>query len=96
MVVFGVDERDSAWEREDPTFRVYLQYRARTGQSAATETYDVTGADVLQVIEWARREAGSDRTFAVALVHDDVYLEQIDRGRGRGLVWLMGHDANRA
>ncbi len=96
LVATLVDERDSGWEREDPTFRVYLQTRVGPGQSASTATYDVTGGNVLQVIEWAGRAAGNERTFAVALVYDDVYLEQVNPGIGRGLVWLLGRDANEA
>ncbi len=48
VVAVSVDERDSAWERDDPTFRVYLQTLGGAGTSANTDTYDVTGADVLQ------------------------------------------------
>ena len=73
-------------------FRVdVFQGGDRRESSWATSTYDVTGADTLEVIDWAREQAG-DGLFAVALVRDDV-----DRAAGatrRGLVWLVGHDAN--
>ena len=96
LVATPVDERDNGWENEDPTFRVYLQTPGGAGASANTETYDITGADILQVIEWARGQAGSERSCAVALVYDDAHLEQVNPGAGRGLVWLFGRDANRA
>ena len=56
--------------------------------------YDVIGADVLQVVDWAQRLAGELLTYAVALVYDDQAEEQRDVGRGRGLVWLVGMDGN--
>ena len=86
--IVPVDERDSSWEDGAPRFRVYLHAGGPTKTGDATATYDVTGADVLQVIDWAqRRVAGTDGSYAVALVRDDVE-------RGRGLVWLVGIDGN--
>jgi hypothetical protein len=35
---------------------------------AGPDTYDITGADVLQVIDWAQRQAGDSLTYAIALV----------------------------
>ena len=87
-----MDERDSSWEDHSPRFRVYL-FRGgdRPGSSWATDTYDVTGADALEVIDWARERAG-EGLFAVALVRDD--LNRMSEAARRGLVWLVGHDAN--
>lgn len=66
--VVGVDERDSSWEDNDPRFRVYLlEGGDEPGRSWTTDTYDITGADVLEVVDWARDHAG-DGVFAVALV----------------------------
>ena len=91
MNVVAEEERDSSWEDHSPLFRVYLFHRGdRPGSSWATGTYDVSGADALEVIDWAREEAG-DGPFAVALVRDD--LDRTGDIR-RGLVWLVGHDAN--
>ena len=59
-----------------------------------TDTYDVTGADVLQVIDWAQRQAGDSLTYAVALVLDDPARGQVEGASGRGLVWLVGMDGN--
>lgn len=85
-----VDERDSGWEDSRPRFRVY--FFAGEGPGHPTWMYDITEADVLDVIRWAQTEAGADRMFAVALVRDDIKTagEQPERG----LVWLLGMDAN--
>ncbi|WP_110205211.1 hypothetical protein [Nocardioides daejeonensis] len=90
----GVDERDSAWEHAHPRFRVYLHGGAEESAGGWTDTYDITGADVLQVIDWAQRQAQGSMTFAVALVCDDVERERLALGHGRGLVWLVGMDGN--
>lgn len=63
----------------------------RPGSSWATDSYDVTGADALEVIDWAREQAG-DGLFAVALGRDD--LHRMSEAARRGRVWLVGHDAN--
>jgi len=92
--VVQVDERDSGWENSRPRFRVYLHGSGPKSTYGWTDTYDVTGADVLQVIDWAQRQAGDSLTYAVALVHDDPARGQMDPGSGRGLVWLVGMDGN--
>ncbi len=95
-----VDERDSSWEVGPrgqgigPRFRVYLHSSGAETTHGTTWTYDVTGADVLQVIDWAQRQAGDRPTYAVALVGDDAERERLDPGHGRGLVWLVGMDGN--
>jgi hypothetical protein len=65
-----------------------------TSTGGWTDTYDITGADVLQVIDWAQRQAGDQLAYAVALVRDDEELERTNPGFGRGLVWLVGMDGN--
>lgn len=89
MKVDSVDERDSGWEDASPRFRVYLF--SGDGPSHSTWTYDITDADVLEALRWAHAEAGPDRMYAVALVRDEV---QSDGEEVRGLVWLLGMDAN--
>ena len=89
-----VDERDSGWELSAPRFRVYLHGSGESSTPGWTAAYDITGADVLQVIDWAQRQAGSSLTFAIALVHDDQAQEQLNPGHVRGLVWLVGMDGN--
>lgn len=93
--IVGVDERDNHWERHDPRFRVYLHGSGGASTHGWTDTYDVIGADVLQVIDWAQRQAGGVLTYAVALVYDDEAEDQRN-GDGRGLVWLVGMDGNDA
>lgn len=92
--IAGVDERDSSWESHTPRFRVYLHGSGESSTAGWTDTYDVTGADVLQVIEWAQRQAGDRLTYAIALVYDDEARDSREPGTGRGLVWLLGMDGN--
>lgn len=92
--IVPVDERDSGWEDHLPRFRVYLHGSGESSTSGSTATYDVTGADVLQVVDWAQAQAGDNRTYAVALVYDDQASEERNPGHGRGLVWLIGMDGN--
>ncbi|MCD9152942.1 hypothetical protein [Aeromicrobium duanguangcaii] len=88
-----VDERDSSWEDHHPRFRVYLHGSGESSTYGWTDTYDVTGADVLQVIDWAQRQAGGLLTYAVALVSDlDSHAEKVEVDRG--LTWLVGIDGN--
>lgn len=54
----------------------------------------MTGADVLQVIDWAQIQAGDRWTYAVALVYDDDAQEALTPGCGRGVVRLVGRDGN--
>jgi hypothetical protein len=72
----------------------YLHGKGESSTGGWTATYDVTGADVLQVVGWAQAQAGASRTYAVALVYDDRSKEETSPGHGRGLVWLIGMDGN--
>ncbi|MBT9257817.1 hypothetical protein KMZ32_11130 [Phycicoccus sp. MAQZ13P-2] len=92
--VVRVDERDSGWEVSHPRFGVYLHGSGPESTFGWTDTYDVTGADVLQVIDWAQRQAGDTLTYAVALVLDDPARGPTAGASGRGLVWLVGMDGN--
>ncbi len=94
MKVVGVDERDSSWEDDRPRFRVYLHGSDADATAGWTDTYDVTGADVLQVVDWAQQQAGGVLTYAIALVVDDRHQDRLNPGLGRGLVWLVGGDGN--
>lgn len=88
----AVDERDSSWEDHSPLFRVFVFWGGdRPGLPWGTSTYDVTGADALEVIDWAREQAG-DGVFGVALVRD--VPDRVTGAARRGHVWLVGHDAN--
>ena len=92
--IVDVDERDNNWELSSPRFRVYLHGSGESSTHGWTDTYDITGADAVQVIDWAQRQAGDTLTYAVALVYEDRAHEQLSPGRGRGLVWLVGMDGN--
>jgi hypothetical protein len=92
--IVQVDERDNNWECNEPRFRVYLHGSGETSTSGWTDTYDITGADVLQVIDWAQKQAGDSLTYAVALVWDDKAQAELNPGGGRGLIWLVGYDGN--
>ena len=94
MQIARVDERDSGWELSTPRFRVYLHGSSESSTNGWTDTYDITGADVVQVIDWAQRQAGTSLTYAVALVYDDWGQERFNPGHARGLVWLVGMDGN--
>lgn len=67
--VEGIDERDGRNEFEASLFRVTI-FRGgdEPWSSWSTATYEVTDADVLEVITWARVRAGMDGLFAIALV----------------------------
>jgi hypothetical protein len=84
----NADERDSGWEDARPRYRVYF-FRGgdRPGYSWDVQVKDVLDAEVLDVVAWAEREIGDEGLFAVALVGKSSTGE-------RGLVWLVGMDAN--
>jgi len=90
--VFQVEQRDGSWEDNTARFRVYLHGSGESWMGGSTDTYDVTGADVVQVIDWAQRRAGDTLPYAAALVYQDGQREHLSPGDGRGLVWLVGMD----
>ena len=91
MRISEVDERDSSWEKYDPVFRVYLFRRGEHLTSSwSTWTYDVDGADLLEVAHWAQTEVGDSGLYAIALVSG----ETLGGPSGQGIVWLIGSDAN--
>jgi hypothetical protein len=79
MRVIQVDERDSAWEDRDPRFLVYLYGSGAASTGGGTGTYDITGADVLQVIDRAQRQADGRLAYAVALVRGGEECERISQ-----------------
>ena len=76
------------------SFASFLHGSGTTSTGGWTDTYDITGVDVLQAIDWAQRQAGTGFTYAVALVCEDKKQERTNPGFGRGLVWLVGIDGN--
>lgn len=89
--VVSIDERDSRWEDPRPRFRVYVYDSCEVSTSGSTEVYEITGADVLQVIDWAQTHAGAERTYSVALVR---VRERPGGDAESGVVWLVGVDGN--
>ncbi|WP_030677377.1 hypothetical protein, partial [Streptomyces sp. NRRL B-1347] len=79
MHVRGVDPRDTTWEHDDATYRVYFWDRS----AQASDEYEVTDADVEDVLTWARtkaEETGSAYTL---------YVSVTDQGKP-GLIRLSG------
>ncbi|GGL30153.1 hypothetical protein H9L10_08890 [Phycicoccus endophyticus] len=76
-----VDPRDQTWEIEDPVFRVYFH-----DQRGTSSEYEVRGAQVDEVLDWAARVADG-RTFVLYVCVPD---------EGIGLVRLLGQDPNAA
>ena len=81
MDIRGADPRDQTWEFGKPTYRVYFHDAAR-----ASDEYEVAGADVAEVIDWAESHKGSGTYVLYACVPRD----------GLGLVRLAGVDPNAA
>ncbi|MBB5102562.1 hypothetical protein [Streptomyces spectabilis] len=79
MHVRGVDPRDTTWEQDDATYRVYFWDRSST----ASDEYEVTGADVEEVLAWARAKAAETGSAYT------LYVRVTDDGRP-GLVRLGG------
>jgi hypothetical protein len=86
-----VDPRDTTWEANTPSYRVYFWLLppgpppSGEGQMAwVSDEYEVDGADVAAVLAWAEATASPDRTYTLyALVHCD---------GAAGLVRLAGTD----
>lgn len=88
MKVRGVDPRDSRWEDNDPTYRVYFWTRHEAPDSDpasaawASDEYEITGAtDVREVLEWADADG-----------RDYVAYARNDDEEGPGLIRLVGQD----
>jgi hypothetical protein len=58
MQVERVDEADVEWEDDRPRFRVYLFEGPVHAPGAVVDTYDITEADVFEVVRWAQEQAG--------------------------------------
>jgi len=91
MEAHRVDERNSDWEDAAPRFRVYLFKRGRGENYAVTDTWDITGADVLEALRWAQDRAGQDALYALGVVRDELKFRE-DAHPSRGIVWLVGMD----
>ncbi|MCH1867006.1 hypothetical protein [Nocardioides sp. CFH 31398] len=84
--VVPCDERTTSWERTDPTFRVYFDtFMGDNPDPVRVATHDISGADLLWALDWARAHCPEDSHPSIALL-----LPDDARGRGAGLVWLLG------
>jgi len=80
--VEAVDPRDTTWEDHHPVFRVYF-WRGAHGWSS--DEYEITDADVAEVLDWAGSQLPAKGTeFAV-------YLRRSEANE-QGLVLLVGRD----
>jgi hypothetical protein len=80
--VEAVDPRDTTWEDYHPVFRVYFW---RGGNGWASDEYEITNADVAEVLDWAASQLPAKGTeFAL-------YLRRFE-GHELGLVLLVGRD----
>lgn len=92
MNVREVDPRDTRWEIDQPTFRVYFwKINAPSPQPGVPDSYEsteyeVSEADIKEVLRWADDYAKRDKTD-----HCTVYL-RVEAPEGPGLVRLFGTD----
>jgi len=90
MEVRRVDPRDTEWERDFPTYRVYFFTDPGSGRHSWTsDEFELQQApDVRAVIEWAEKEAEGRTYIIYALVSEP-------HPTSSGLLTLLGHDPNR-
>jgi hypothetical protein len=93
MHVRPVDSRDTRSEIDEPVFRVYFWRDLGTppdgaGRAYASDEYEVTDADVREVIYWADEESAG-RTYTLHVLVPDLRSEEL------GLINLAGVDPTR-
>lgn len=82
MNVKAVDPRDTTWEDVQPVFRVSFWDERNAW---ASHEYEISGADVVDVVSWAESslgELGTEFTLSVKVVRDNTV----------GVVVLAGRD----
>lgn len=91
MNIHAIDPRDIAWEESEPIFRVHFWSAFQPtddlldrGRSWHSEEFEITSADVDDVLAWAKETSGRRRTFVLYVV--------AKCGREMGLVRLAGTD----
>jgi hypothetical protein len=84
-----VDERDTEWEVDAPTYRVFLWSRSLAPPTVPREqigwrceVISISDTNVDEVLAWAKESAPSGGTFTLYV--------QVDRDGRRGLVQLAG------
>ena len=80
-----VDPRDTRWEVDAPAYRVYFwqQSPGSAGPGWASEEWEITGADVGEILGWASQDT-QHRQYTL-------YACCTCNGE-RGLIRLLGHD----
>jgi cold shock CspA family protein len=87
MRIEPIDPRDAGFEVDGPAFRVHF-WRLLEAGAFASEEFEIRGADVDAVIEWATKKTWADElTFVLYAV--------VRSGDEIGLVRLLGHDPTR-
>ena len=81
MDIRPVDPRDIRWEIDDPAYRVYLWRPDPAGSGWISEEWEITGADVAGVREWAEEQANGRRFVLYA---------RAETADGPGLIRLQG------
>ena len=84
MHVEPLDPRDVSWELDRPAYRVVF-WSPFAGGGWSSDTFEITGADVADVIAWAE-ERGDRYVLYVCTDNDD----------GKGLLRLAGTDPTRS
>ena len=85
MHVRPVDKRDTGWEIDEPVFRVYFWHELGTPpdgaeQAYASDCFEVTDAEVREVIYWAD-EQSAGRTYTLHVL--------VPQPRPQGLLGLI-------
>ena len=83
MEIQRVDPRTAHGEVLNPRYRVYFWGQVTPDTAFHSDEHELDGAvDVSEVIEWARANAGPDRTYVVYVV--------TQREERLGLIRLLG------
>jgi hypothetical protein len=82
-----IDPRDQRWEIWRPTYRVYF-WRLVSPTGWGSREFEVSGGDIVAILNWAERHADRGETFTVFVV--------VGEGERLGLVRLAGGDPTRA
>jgi hypothetical protein len=77
MQACPVSPRDTRWEWDDPRYRVYFWVPGRSSE------WELTGADVDEVLRWAAEHAEGRNYVVYARIEDT---------EGPGLIRLLGTD----
>lgn len=92
MLVRSVDPRDVSQELDNPGYRIYFHVGGGDGLSWASDEYEISGADVDEVLDWANAELTRRRGNLVLYAATPGTESQ----PGLRLVRLLGEDPNAA